>query len=217
METLLVVETFTSIQGESSHAGRPCHFIRLAGCNLDCSYCDTPNAKAREQGRRFSFEQILATARASGFKLVEITGGEPLTQPETPALCAMLLEKGFEVLLETNGTISISQLPREVRKIIDCKTPSSGMTQHNNYDNYRLLEPHDEIKFVIADRNDYDFAAGIIQRHALSDRPERVLFSPAWGMIDPRSVAEWIVADRLPARLNLQLHKLVWGAHASGV
>ncbi len=217
MGSLLIAETFTSIQGESTHAGRPCHFIRLAGCNLSCAYCDTPNAKTFKQGQLLSFAQILAAANASGFKLVEITGGEPLMQTETPALCAMLLENGFELLLETNGSLSIGQLPREVKKIVDCKTPSSGMTQYNHYDNYRLLESHDEIKFVITDRNDYVFAVNIIEKNALWGRAEKILFSPAWGKIDPKIIADWLIADRLAVRLHLQLQKFIWGALATGV
>lgn len=206
---LPVIETFSSLQGESTHAGRKCFFIRLAGCDLRCSYCDT--AYAWEGGEERSVAELVDAARASGMDLVEVTGGEPLIHPETPALLAALLADGREVLLETNGARSIADVPSAVRKILDCKLPSSGMAEHNRYDNYPLLRPHDEVKFVVADRRDFDFACEVIRRYRLPERTGALIFSPVWGKISWEELAGWVIASELPIRMQLQMHKLIWG------
>lgn len=206
-----LVESFTSLQGESTHAGRICCFLRLAGCNLDCNYCDTTYARAFDSGRPATVEELVELAGKSGVKLVEITGGEPLADPETPELCRRLLDAGFEVLMETNGSLSVAPLPREVRKILDCKLPGSGMAEHNDYGNYPLLAPHDEVKFVISDRSDFDFMRQVIETHHLTARTVNLLASPVWGRVNFEELAEWILSTRTPVRMQLQMHKLIWG------
>ena len=206
---LSVCETFSSIQGESTHAGRPCFFIRLAGCSCSCSYCDTEYAKA--PGRDAGIDELLALARGSGLKLVEVTGGEPMEQSETPLLCRRLLDAGFEVLLETNGTIPLDTVPSGVRRIVDCKLPDSGMAERNCVRNYELLGAGDEIKFVVGSRGDFDYAVGVIGKCRLADRGCELLFSPVWGKVEFSALAEWVLESGLPLRMQLQLHKLVWG------
>ncbi len=213
---LLIYETFSGIQGESTHAGRPCFFIRLTGCNLRCSYCDTKKAQEIGTGTRRTIDSLLKEAEESGIRLVEITGGEPMLQPRTPELCRRLLNAGFEVLMETNGSIDLSSLPEGVKRIIDWKTPSSGESAKMLEENYRNLRPHDEVKFVIADRNDYEESVRFLQRLDLASHAT-VLFAPVFGSIDPKTLVEWMLADHLPARLNLQLHKVIWGPDAEGV
>ena len=214
---LRVVEQFLSLQGESTHAGRLCYFIRLAGCNLRCSYCDTLYAHSFDCGEQIPLAEIVQRAVASKSPLVEITGGEPLATPETPALCQALLNAGLEVLIETNGSLPIAQLPRAVRKILDCKTPSSGMSCHNLYDNYPLLLPHDEVKFVICNREDYLFACDIIKKYQLQTKTRNLLFSPGWETVNLETLAGWMIEDKTPARLQLQMHKIIWGADKIGV
>ncbi|MDD5727094.1 MAG: radical SAM protein [Victivallales bacterium] len=214
---LVVNETFLSIQGESSHAGRLCFFIRLAGCNLHCNYCDTEYARAFDAGEPMTIEHLTSQARLSRVRLVEITGGEPLSHPHTPALCDALLDADLEVLVETNGSLPLSLLSSAVRKIVDCKTPSSGMEEYNLYDNFHILSDHDEIKFVIQDYRDYEFALTIIEKYDLQKKTPNILFSPAWGKLEPRKLAGWMQADLPPARLQLQLHKIIWGPDKQGV
>lgn len=211
-----LVESFTSLQGESTHAGRVCFFLRLAGCNLDCNYCDTCYAQSSDSGDPKNPDELVRLALASGVKLVEVTGGEPLADPETPELCRRLLDAGFEVLLETNGSLSIQPVPYEVRKILDCKLPGSGMAEHNDYSNYARLAPHDEIKFVVSDRADFDFMQNVIRTYDLAARTRNLLVSPVWGRVAFQDLAEWIIASRVPVRMQLQLHKLIWG-NRSGV
>ena len=206
---LSVCETFSSIQGESTHAGRPCFFIRLAGCSCNCSYCDTEYAKA--PGKPYGIEELLALARNSGLALVEITGGEPMEQPESPLLCRRLLDEGFEVLLETNGTLPLDAVPSGVRRIVDCKLPSSGMAERNFTVNYSLLNADDEVKFVVGTREDFDCAVGVIKDHRLAEKGCALLVSPVWGRADFRELAEWVLTSGLPLRMQIQMHKVIWG------
>ena len=215
-DTLTIYETFSSIQGESTHAGRLCFFIRLAGCNLRCSYCDTRKAQTGSSGRIRSLDELVDEAERSGLRLIEITGGEPMLQPATPELCRRLLERGFEVLMETNGSVDLSAVPRGVRRIIDWKTPFSGESGKMLDGNFLNLRPGDEVKFVIAGRNDYDAALEVIRRFRIPEHAT-ILFAPVFGEIEPRTLVEWMLADRVPARLNLQLHKVIWNPDAEGV
>jgi 7-carboxy-7-deazaguanine synthase len=214
---LIVNETFLSIQGESTHAGRLCYFIRLAGCNLDCNYCDTAYARSSDAGSPMSIEHLVSQARLSKVRLVEVTGGEPLTHPHTPALCEALLNEGLEVMVETNGSLPLSLLPPAVRKIVDCKTPSSGMEEYNLYDNFHILSDHDEVKFVIQTYQDYEFALTLIEKYRHRNKTPNILLSPAWGKLDPARLVGWMQADLPPARLQLQLHKIIWGPDKQGV
>ena len=212
-----VTETFLSIQGESTHAGRLCFFIRLAGCNLQCRYCDTQYSASLTDGKPEPLDLLVVKAVSSDVDLVEITGGEPLTQPETVPLCEKLQDAGMTVLVETNGSMPVWELPDGVIRILDCKTPSSGESDRNLYKNYDFITPVDEVKFVIADRNDYDFSCKIIREYDLDSKTLNLLFSPVWGKIEPRQLAEWMIADRPPARFQLQMHKLIWGPDKTGV
>ena len=206
---LSVCETFSSIQGESTHAGRPCFFIRLAGCSCSCSYCDTEYAKA--PGREYALADLVSLTRDSGLKLVEVTGGEPMEQRETPKLCRLLLDAGFEVLLETNGTIPLDAVPAGVRRIVDCKLPSSGMAARNCVDNYKLLGSGDEVKFVVGSREDFEYAARVIAEHLLADAGCELLVSPVWGAVVLPELAKWVLESGLPLRMQLQMHKIIWG------
>ena len=212
---LTVNEIFHSIQGESSHAGRPCVFVRLTGCNLRCVWCDTPYAF--EDGQRFSIDEIVRAVDAYNCPLVEITGGEPLLQPDVYRLMDSLLEAGKTVLLETGGHIDISDVPPAVVKVVDVKCPGSGESEHNAWANLERLAAHDEVKFVIRDRADYEFARDVLRRHELHRRCAAVLLSPVHRVLDPQQLAVWSLEDRLPVRLQLQLHKYVWGDDARGV
>lgn len=200
---LNVCEIFVSIQGESSYAGCPCFFIRLAGCNLRCSYCDTKYAY--EDGTAWSVSELAEAFRNSGVPLVEVTGGEPLLQPATIGLLKELLRHG-SVLLETNGSLDISPVPEPVVIIMDIKCPGSGASDSINMPNMALLRRGDEVKFVICDRGDFDWAAEFVRNHGLADRCRAVLMSPASGALDPAQLAEWIISARVPARLNPRMH-----------
>lgn len=215
-DTLNIYETFSSIQGESTHAGRLCFFIRLAGCNLRCSYCDTRKAQSSSSGSPRTLDELVRAAEQSGLRLVEITGGEPMLQPAVTELCRRLLERGFEVLMETNGSVELAAVPRGVRRIIDWKTPFSGEAEKMLDSNFLNLRPGDEIKFVIAGRNDYNAALDVIRRFRIAEHAT-ILFAPVFGEIEPRTLVEWMLADRVPARLNLQLHKVIWSPDAEGV
>jgi len=208
-----ITEIFHSIQGESSHAGRPCVFVRLTGCNLRCRWCDSEYTFTG--GEKMSLDDVLARVRGYGCKLVEITGGEPLAQSEAFDLIAKLCDEGFEVLIETSGSIDITPVDRRAKIILDVKCPGSGEAAKNRWENLDHLRPHDEVKFVIAGRDDYDFAKRIVTEKNL-DR-WTVLFSPVWGELDMKSLAEWMLADRVTARLQTQLHKHIWGAEVRGV
>ncbi|TLY35157.1 MAG: 7-carboxy-7-deazaguanine synthase QueE [Nitrospirae bacterium] len=209
-----VTEIFFSIQGESSFMGRPCVFVRLTGCPLRCTWCDT--AYAFHGGAERTLEEILNDVIGYGCPLVEITGGEPLAQPDVHLLIAALAERGMTVLIETSGAIDISPVDPRATIIMDVKCPGSGMADRNRWENIRHLKPHDEIKFVIKDRGDYEWAANAVSTHAFSER-HTVLFSPVFGELNPQTLAEWVLADRLPVRFQLQLHKLIWDPATHGV
>jgi 7-carboxy-7-deazaguanine synthase len=211
---LTVNEIFHSIQGESRHAGRPCAFVRLTWCNLRCVWCDT--AYAFEEGATMTVAAILDRVRAFGAPYVLVTGGEPLVQAGVHDLMGELLEAGHEVAIETGGGLDTAPIDPRVMVVLDIKCPGSGMADRNRWDNLGRLRPTDEVKFVIADRADYDWALAIIRRHALPDRCG-VLLSPVHGTLEPRPLAEWMLADRLPARLQVQLHKYIWPAGMRGV
>lgn len=223
---LKINEIFHSIQGEGTRAGQRCVFIRLTGCHLRCTYCDTEYAFF--EGKWMSLDAIVDTAMQYACPFVEVTGGEPLLQPDVYALIARLLDAFETVALETSGAVSIARVdPRAVR-IVDLKTPSSGEATRNCWENIELLTPRDEVKFVIGSREDYEWACDALRRHAIASRCA-VLFSPviaqpnagelllAKGGIDPQLLAEWMLADRVDARLSVQVHKVVWSPDARGV
>jgi 7-carboxy-7-deazaguanine synthase len=212
---LTINEIFHSIQGESSHAGRPCVFVRLTACDLRCSWCDTPYAF--HEGRKMSEDEVIARVTGYGCRLVEITGGEPLLQRGVYPLMARLLDQGHTVMLETGGHLSIAEVPAGVIRIVDVKCPGSGESHRNHLPNLDLVAERDEVKFVVRDRADYEFAKGVVERHGLLDRVAAVLFSPVHGVLDPKALAEWILEDRLGVRLQLQAHKYIWGADVRGV
>lgn len=214
---LRVYETFAGIQGESTRAGMPCFFIRLSGCPLRCTWCDTLKARPFEAGEDRSVSSLVREALESGIPLVEVTGGEPLAQKASPELCRRLLASGLRVLMETNGAEDCSVLPDGVIRIVDMKTPSSGESGKMLEKNFRTLRPCDEVKFVICDRGDYDFACEAITGFGLAAQTPNILFSPAFGTMDMPKLCEWILHDRLPVRINLQFHKIIWGADAEGV
>lgn len=211
---LLINEIYASIQGESTHAGRPCTFIRTAVCNQRCTYCDT--AYAFTVGEAMHIEEVLEKALAQGPRLVEVTGGEPLLQPLFPELCRRLLASGCEVLVETGGSHDITCVPEGVKTILDVKTPGSGEEPANHYPNLQQLRPGDEVKFVLTSRADYEWSRDLCARQGLYGRTT-VLFSPAWGKLEPQELVGWMLADGVPARLNLQLHKYIWGPAKRGV
>jgi len=213
--SLIVNEIFYSIQGESSFAGRPCVFVRLTGCNLRCSYCDT--RYAYEEGEPFDISEILNQVVSYKCRLVEITGGEPLIQKDTPVLIQNLIQKGFEVLLETNGSLDTDDIDPRCVKIIDVKCPSSGEHDKNNMEILNKLTDKDEVKFVIGNRADYEYARQIIKRIIRPIVKRHVHFSPVYGIMAPRILSEWILEDHLDVRLGLQLHKIIWGPEKRGV
>ena len=206
---LRVCETFASIQGESTHAGRRCFFIRLAGCSHRCSYCDT--SYAWSGGEALDIDTLVDRAKRVGIPLVEITGGEPMEQSETPLLCRKLLDSGFEVLLETNGAHLLDAVPDGVKRIIDCKTPSSGMAERHRFENFEHLRPGDEIKFVIGSRGDFDYAVKVISDRELAATGRELLISPVCGKVELADLAKWVLDSGLPLRMQLQMHKIVWG------
>jgi 7-carboxy-7-deazaguanine synthase len=225
-----VTEIFRSIQGEGTRAGLPCIFIRLTGCNLRCTWCDT--AYAFHGGEKNGIDQVMSRVRelsastngGSDLLLVEITGGEPLLQPETPALAQSLLDAGYTVMIETSGERFIGTLPREVIKIVDVKCPDSGEPDTFNTENLGALSIDDEIKFVISTRRDYEFSRDFLRHHKLDSRVRQVIFSPvspdpagAWRGLEARQLTEWILEDGLPVRLGLQLHKFIWDPATHGV
>jgi 7-carboxy-7-deazaguanine synthase len=210
---LRITEIFHSIQGESSHAGRPCVFVRLTGCNLRCRWCDS--AYTFTGGEKVSLEDVAARVKAYGCNLVEITGGEPLAQVEVLPLITRLLDDGLEVLIETSGSIDVRPVDRRAKLILDIKCPGSGEAAKNRWENLDQLKAHDELKFVIAGRADYEWARNLIAERRL-DR-WTVLLSPVWGELELKPLAEWMLADRVPARLQTQLHKHIWGADVHGV
>jgi 7-carboxy-7-deazaguanine synthase len=212
---LTINEIFHSIQGESTYAGEPCVFVRLTACDLRCSWCDTPYAF--HEGRKMSIDEILAEVERYQCPTVEITGGEPLLQKEVYPLMSRLLAGGKRVLLETGGHRTIAQVPAGVVRIMDIKCPGSGESSKVDWDNLQRLTADDQVKFVIKDRQDYEFARDVVTRERLSTRVGAVLFSPVHGVLEPRELAEWMLADRLPVRLQLQAHKYIWSPDVRGV
>ena len=210
-----ICEIFTSIQGESTFAGLPCTFVRLSGCNLRCVYCDTKYSYY--EGIEMEIGEILQRVDSAGVRLVEITGGEPMLQGEaTISLVRELLDKGYEVLVETNGSMNISGLDKRATIILDMKTPCSSMSDKMDFTNLEIIKDSDEVKFVICSRDDYEWSKGIISQYGLEDR-SKLLFSPGFGMLQPRDLAAWIIEDRLHVRLNIQLHKYIFDPMERGV
>jgi 7-carboxy-7-deazaguanine synthase len=212
---LTINEIFYSIQGESTRAGQPCVFVRLTACDLRCSWCDT--AYAFHEGQKRTLDEVLADVERYGCPLVEITGGEPLLQDDVYPLMRRLLDSGRTVLLETGGHRPIDAVPDQVIKIVDVKCPASGESDKNEWRNLDALSPHDEVKFVIQDRADYEFAVDVVRRHRLAERCAAILFSPVHGVLHPRTLSDWMLADQVPARLQVQLHKYIWPASTRGV
>ena len=214
MAVLKVNEIFLSVQGEGACIGRPCAFVRLTGCNLRCHWCDT--TYAYEEGEEYSVDTVLEEVRSFDCSLVEVTGGEPLLQPAVHELLGRLVEEGFEVLLETNGSRDLREVNPEVVIIQDLKCPGSGMTSSMRVGNLERLSVRDQVKFVVADRADYEWAREMMRAEDLSTRCQ-VLFSPVWGVQNHGTLAEWILEDRLRARMQLQLHRCLWPGVERGV
>jgi len=213
---LRVTEIFRSIQGESTHAGRPCTFVRLTGCPMRCVWCDSEYTFTG--GEKMAIADVMARVRDYGCRLVEVTGGEPLAQREAFTLVKQLCDEGYEVLIETGGYVSTEGVDERAKIILDVKCPASGEETRNHWPNLeRLRADRDEVKFVIADRTDWDYARGVIARYDLEQRARAVLISPVWGEADLPEVAGWVAASGLNVRLQLQLHKQIWGPEARGV
>ena len=212
---LTINEIFYSVQGESSYAGQPCVFVRLTACDLRCSWCDTPYAF--HEGTRRPVEDVLVDVDRFDCPLVEVTGGEPLLQEDVYPLLQALIDRGKTVLLETGGHRSTARVPAPVVTILDIKCPGSGEAARTDWSNLDRLRAHDEVKFVVKDRADYEYARDAIARHALADRAAAIHLSPVHGVLDPRILSEWVLADRLPVRVQLQLHKYIWSPEARGV
>jgi len=212
---LTVNEIFHSVQGESTYAGRPCVFVRLTACDLRCSWCDTPYAF--HEGRKMTLDEVLDAVEAYGCPLVEVTGGEPLLQREVYPLMQALLDRGKTVLVETGGHRSIAGIPAAVVIVMDVKCPGSGEAEQTCWENLDRLPASAEVKFVVKDRADYEYARDVLARHALDRRVAAVHFSPVHGTLDPRTLSEWVLADRLPVRVQLQLHKYIWSPETRGV
>jgi 7-carboxy-7-deazaguanine synthase len=214
-DTLVVHEIYSSVQGESTFVGLPCTFVRLTGCNLRCVWCDTP--QAFHGGTRMRREEVLAQALASGTPLVELTGGEPLLQPGAIPLMSELCDAGRTVLVETSGEADVSRVDPRVHKIMDLKAPGSGECHRNRWSNLEHLTARDEIKFVLADRADYEWMRGAIAERGLDRLGPELLASCAWGQLDPKDLTRWVLEDKLRVRVQIQLHKVIWGAEAQGV
>ena len=214
MLALRISEIFFSIQGESTRMGCPCVFVRLTYCNLRCTYCDTAYAFAG--GTDMSIDEIINTVEGYGCRLVEITGGEPLAQSAVLPLMTSLCDRGFEVLLETGGSLDIAAVDARVKRIMDLKCPSSGMHHRNLWTNLAHLRETDEVKFVIGTREDFDWAVGVIRRHSLTTLCP-VLMSVVFGVLVPQDLAEWILAERIGVRFQLQMHKFIWEPSMRGV
>jgi 7-carboxy-7-deazaguanine synthase len=212
---LTINEIFHSVQGESTYAGRPCVFVRLTACDLRCSWCDTPYAF--HEGRKRSLDDVLHEVEGFDCPLVEVTGGEPLLQEAVYPLMASLVAMGKTVLLETGGHRSTARVPADVVTILDVKCPGSGESHRNCWENLAHVRPHDEIKFVVKDRADYEYARDVIAQRSLVGRVAAIHFSPVHGVLDPKTLSEWVLADRLPVRVQLQLHKYIWSPDTRGV
>ncbi len=205
---LKINEIFKSIQGESTYAGLPCTFVRLAGCNLRCTYCDTNYAYYN--GKELSDEEIVSKIDEYGVKCVEFTGGEPLLQEETPQMIKNLLDKGYNVLIETNGSICIGCLDKRLNIIMDYKTPKSGMSERMRPKNFDFLKKTDQIKFVLMDESDYNWSKKVISDNNLIERFDNILMAPAYRVLSPKSLVTWVLRDNLPVRVQLQIHKYIW-------
>lgn len=214
MSELTVNEIFFSIQGESGFAGMPCVFVRLTGCNLRCVWCDTEYAFY--EGRQMSIGEILGKVESYSCKLVEVTGGEPLAQDGVHELMTILCDRGYEVLLETSGSISIANVDSRVRRIVDIKCPGSGMVKKNLWENIESLTPRDEVKFVVGSKEDFNWAVDVLRRHELEKKCP-ILMSPVFGDVQPVELADWILQSRIPVRFQLQMHKYIWEPEARGV
>jgi 7-carboxy-7-deazaguanine synthase len=212
---LTVNEIFYSVQGESSYAGQPCVFVRLTACDLRCSWCDTEYAFY--EGRKRALDDVFEAVESYGCPLVEVTGGEPLLQEDVYPLMQGLLERGKTVLLETGGHRDTSRVPGEVVTILDVKCPGSGESERNDWRNLDRLRAHDEMKFVIKDRADYEWARDVLARHDVTGRAAAIHFSPVHGVLDPKTLSEWVLTDRLPVRVQLQIHKYIWSPTTRGV
>ena len=211
---LRITEIFHSIQGESTAAGLPCVFVRLTGCPLRCRWCDT--AYAFEGGTLMTQDEVMAQVASFGCTLVEVTGGEPMAQPGCVPLLRRLADSGYRPMLETSGALSVAEVDSRVRVVMDLKCPDSGEVDRTLWQNLPVLKPDDEIKFVIASRRDYEWARAVLRDRQLVSR-HAILFAPVWGELEPARLAEWILADRLPVRLQIQVHKVLYGAEAQGV
>ena len=215
MMTLIVNEIFYSIQGESLNSGRPCVFVRLTGCNLRCAFCDT--GYAYEEGNEMEIGAIIDQVSAYHCTLVELTGGEPLVQEETPKLIDALIKNNYEVMMETNGTLDIDRVSNKCMRIVDIKCPSSGEAQNNDYRNIEKLTKRDQLKFVIGSREDYMFAKDVVSSECKTIEPDHILFSPVYDILMPDILAGWILKDRLNVRFHLQLHRIIWPDITRGV
>jgi 7-carboxy-7-deazaguanine synthase len=213
---LRVTEIFRSIQGESTHAGRPCSFVRLTGCPMRCTWCDSEYTFTG--GERVSIDDVMLKVRDFGCRLVEVTGGEPLAQKEAFELVRRLCEEGYEVLIETGGYVSTEGLDERACVILDVKCPASGEAERNHWPNLeRLRADRDEVKFVVANREDWEFARGVIEKYELETRARAILISPVWGSTDLKELAEQVASSGLDVRMQLQLHKYIWGPEVHGV
>lgn len=214
MYNLQITETYKSIQGEARFTGRPCVFVRLTGCPLRCKWCDT--AYGFEGGKNYTRTEVLDEIAHFDTRLVELTGGEPLAQAGAIPLMQDLVAAKYQVMIETGGSISIADIPKPVHVIMDVKCPDSQMAKHNLYANFAYLKPSDEIKLVVASKDDFDWGLNLIEQHSLESKAN-ILFSPAWGLVKPKDLTEWILASGKNIRLNLQLHKYIWSPRAKGV
>lgn len=214
-ERLRITEIYASVQGESTHVGKPCVFVRLTGCNLRCSWCDSEFTFTGGGWR--SIDDVIEEARSHGIHTIEVTGGEPLLQRNAIPLMQRLLDLGHEVLLETSGSRLIAEVPDGVHIILDFKAPDSGEVEANLWENLEHTRAKDEIKLVLASRRDYEWARDAIRERRLHERCGAVLLSPAWGLVEPQDIVAWMLEDRLPARFQMQLHKVVWPSDARGV
>jgi 7-carboxy-7-deazaguanine synthase len=214
-DTLVIHEIYASIQGESTFAGLPCTFVRTTGCNLRCTWCDSPHAFYA--GTRMKREDVLAKALATGTELVELTGGEPLLQPGTVPLLKELCDAGRTVLIETSGEADVSRVDPRVHKIMDLKAPGSGESHRNRWSNLEHIGPNDELKFVLAGRTDYEWMRDVIRARDLPRRTRNLLASTVFGKLASKDLVDWVLADKLPVRVQLQMHKYIWDPNATGV
>lgn len=214
-ETLNIIELFGSVQGETTFSGLPTFFVRLASCNLRCTWCDTTYSFGR--GNPVALTEIYEQIKTSGLRYVCVTGGEPLLQPLVFPFMTHLCDRGYILSLETSGSLSIAKVDPRVRTILDIKCPASGMSEKNDWSNLELLRAHDEVKFVVQDEADYVYAKEVYQKYNLSKKVSALLISPVFGKLDPQEVVKWMLQDRLPFRLNMQIHKFIWSPETKGV